>query len=246
LKQQTRPKSKEARDAEGSSGDPTSQQVSTPVLAVEGESNNHTANGGVKEFKDESTQVEAVESLDKTVQCEQVEMVNKDTQADLPIAVNGDRKESKDSSTETQEAPESKETTLAEQAIDHQLSRRSMTGDDFLVDTTTMNTASAAANTANQSKREFLIKQHYETKMQSISEQLQLSDGRYARLHKEFELLKELLMETVQDKEKMAKEHEQLKEKNAQLKEELAAAKEDHRAQVETMTNFMKSVGQGR
>ncbi|KAF9366568.1 Vacuolar protein sorting-associated protein 29 [Mortierella sp. NVP85] len=232
LKQQTPPKSKEARDAEGSSGDPTSQQVSTPVLAAEGESNNHTVNGSVKEFKDESTQMEAVGSLDKTVQCEQVEMVNKGTQVDLPVVVNGDRKEFKDGSTETQEVPESKETTLTEQAIDHQLSRRSMTGDDFLVDTTTMNTASAAANTANQSKREFLIKQHYETKMQSITEQLQLSDGRYARLHKEFELLKELLMETVQDKEKMAKEHEQLEEKNAQLKEELAAAKEDHRAQV--------------
>ncbi|KAF9942632.1 hypothetical protein BGZ65_001252 [Modicella reniformis] len=106
--------------------------------------------------------------------------------------------------------------------------------------------AATTSAAANQSKREFLIKQHYETKLQSVTEQLQLSDGRYTRLHKEFELLKELLMETIQDKDKVARESEQLKTRNSQLQEELAAAKEDTRAQVEMMTNYMKSLDQGR
>lgn len=201
----------------------------------------------VKEFKDGSTQVEAVESMDKSVQSEQTELRTEGTQADFPVVVNGDSKVSKDDSTRTEEDQENKDTSPpTRRAIDKQPSRSSMIGEDFQVGTTATNATNAATNTANQSKRESLIKQHYETKLQDITEQLQLSDGRYARLHKEFELLKELVIETVQDKDKVLKECEQLKGKNAHLTEELAAAKEDNRAQVETMTNFMKTLNQGQ
>ncbi|KAG0342024.1 hypothetical protein BG000_007217 [Podila horticola] len=80
----------------------------------------------------------------------------------------------------------------------------------------------------------------------STSSSLQLSDGRYSRLHREFGMLKELLMETRKEKESADRAMEALRLKNSHLYEELAAAKEDNRAQVETMTNFMRSLEQGR
>ncbi|KAF9395075.1 hypothetical protein CPC16_009335 [Podila verticillata] len=104
----------------------------------------------------------------------------------------------------------------------------------------------ASTTSSNQSNREYLIKKHYEAKLQNITEQLQLSDGRYSRLHREFGMLKELLLETRKEKESADRAMEALRLKNSHLQEELAAAKEDNRAQVETMTNFMRSLEHGR
>lgn len=53
-------------------------------------------------------------------------------------------------------------------------------------------------------------------------------------------------METRKEKESADRAMEALRLKNSHLYEELAAAKEDNRAQVETMTNFMRSLEQGR
>ncbi|KAG0029269.1 hypothetical protein BGZ81_003976 [Podila clonocystis] len=104
----------------------------------------------------------------------------------------------------------------------------------------------ASTTSSNQSNREYLIKKHYEAKLQNITEQLQLSDGRYSRLHREFGMLKELLLETRKEKESADRAMEALRLRNSHLQEELAAAKEDNRAQVETMTNFMRSLEHGR
>lgn len=59
-------------------------------------------------------------------------------------------------------------------------------------------------------------------------------------------MLKELLLETRKEKESADRAMEALRLKNSHLQEQLAAAKEDNRAQVETMTNFMRSLEHGR
>lgn len=59
-------------------------------------------------------------------------------------------------------------------------------------------------------------------------------------------MLKELLLETRKEKESADRATEALRLKNSHLQEELAAAKEDNRRQVETMTNFMRSLEQGQ
>jgi hypothetical protein len=200
------------------------------------------------EAKDESTQVDMVEASDKAVQSESVGRVDESTQVEVVKEFTAKA----DSSTET-ETPEkgkdledvtnSKEVSTgvsgtAVRAIDDLPTTRSMLGQEAINTT--------GAGTSHQANREYLIKKHYDVKVQNITEQLQLSDGRYARLHKEFGMLKELLLDTVREKEAVSKEYQQLQAKNELLQEELAAAKEDNRAQVETMTSFMKSLDQGR
>ncbi|KAI1317586.1 hypothetical protein EDD11_008156 [Mortierella claussenii] len=228
-------------------GDQTPQRAATPVPTGAASKDHRSV---ATEGKDESTQVDKADASDKAVQSERVEQVDESTQANLvevdPSTITSVAKASDATTSDAKEAKDGK----TGRNKDNKSSRRSMNVDDGLsempmaiVNTATVNTISSQQSQAN---REYLIKKHYETKIQNITEQLQLSDGRYVRLHKEFELLKELLMETAQEREKMKSEVEQLQDKNTHLQEELAAAKEDNRAQVETMTNFMKSLDQGR
>ena len=229
--------------AQGNKGDLTPQRASTPVPTAA-----PTESSKVVEAKDESTQVEKVEASDKAVQSESVERVDESTQVEVAEgsvakAESSAETDKPDKAKDSEDVAESKEASTGVsgntvRAIDDVPTTRSMLGQEAI--------NSTGASTSYQANREFLIKKHYEVKVQNITEQLQLSDGRYARLHKEFGMLKELLLETVREKEAMGKEYQQLKAKNELLQEELASAKEDNRAQVETMTNFMKSLDQGR
>lgn len=229
--------------AHGNKGDHTPQRASTPVPTAA-----LTESSKTVEAKDESTQVEKVEASDKAVQSESVERVDESTQVEVAErsvakAESSSETDKLDKAKNSEDVAESKEASTgvsgnAVRAIDDVPTTRSMLGQEAI--------NSTGASTSHQANREFLIKKHYEVKLQNITEQLQLSDGRYARLHKEFGMLKELLLETVREKEAMGKEYQQLQAKNELLQEELAAAKEDNRAQVETMTNFMKSLDHGR
>ncbi|KAG0060572.1 hypothetical protein BGZ89_012175 [Linnemannia elongata] len=229
--------------AHGNKGDHTPQRASTPVPTAA-----LTESSKTVEAKDESTQVEKVEASDKAVQSESVERVDESTQVEVAErsvakAESSSETDKLDKAKNSEDVAESKEASTgvsgnAVRAIDDVPTTRSMLGQEAI--------NSTGASTSHQANREFLIKKHYEVKLQNITEQLQLSDGRYARLHKEFGMLKELLLETVREKEAMGKEYHQLQAKNELLQEELAAAKEDNRAQVETMTNFMKSLDHGR
>ncbi|KAF9899147.1 hypothetical protein BX616_003222 [Lobosporangium transversale] len=234
-------------------GSQTPQRASTPVPTG-------TAGVDLKKIvvdaKDESTQVEKADALDKAVQSEAIEHVDESTQVDViqksSVAVGTEATSVIEEANDTEKTKDSKDSTFTTvktgKLMDNKSSRNSMIGDEgTATDAVIPSTAAAAANiniSQSQMNREYLIKKHYETKIQNIIEQLQLSDGRYVRLHREFELLKELLMETVQERETVKNEVEQLKAKNQHLQEELASAKEDNRAQVETMTNFMKSLDQ--
>lgn len=230
------------RQKSGSQGLHTPQRASTPLPTAAS-----TENSKAVEAKDESTQVERVEASDKAVQSESVERVDEGTQVEIAEGVakteSSAEAEKPEKAKDFEDITETKEVGAgvsgnAVRAIDDVPTTRSMLGQEVI--------NSTGASTSHQANREFLIKKHYEVKLQNITEQLQLSDGRYARLHKEFGMLKELLLETVREKEAMGKEYQQLETKNGLLQEELAAAKEDNRAQVETMTNFMKSLDQGR
>ncbi|KAF9163716.1 hypothetical protein DFQ26_002237 [Actinomortierella ambigua] len=95
-----------------------------------------------------------------------------------------------------------------------------------------------------QAQREYLIKKHYEAKLQSLVEQLQLSDSRYVRLNREFGLLEELLKETARQQAEQAVASKALEAQNKELRAELEEAKEENRRQVETMTQFMQSLEQ--
>ncbi|KAF9110628.1 hypothetical protein BGX27_006072 [Mortierella sp. AM989] len=244
-----RTRHKSAQGTKGSKdGDQTPQRASTPVPTAGEEDRAKSANVA----KDGSTQVDKVEALDKAVQSESVEQVDESTQADLvkeaaavvAVAASLETDESKDGAKEGTEVD--KNATNASIAGGRSVNNKSSRGSMIVDDSSATSTTATTTNQSNQSNREYLIKKHYETKIQHITEQLQLSDGRYARLHKEFGLLKELLMETVQAKETIAKECSELKSRNMILDEELAAAKEDNRQQVETMTSFMKSLDQRR
>ncbi|KAI7818627.1 hypothetical protein BC939DRAFT_462309 [Gamsiella multidivaricata] len=219
--------------------------IRTQHKDINGKNGDHTPQRAMNSPKDESTQVDRVDSSDKAVQSDHVELIDEGTQADLTetAAVPTIADDSKEIA-ESKDGKDREMSASAGRPIDNKPSRRSMIGDEM--DGATTASANVNASTTNQSNREYLIKKHYETKIQNVTEQLQFSDGRYVRLHKEFELLKELLLETVQDKENAIKESEQLKQRNLHLQEELTVAKEDYRAQVETMTNFMKSLDQGR
>lgn len=228
--------------AQENKGHYTPQRASTPVPTAAPTESSKTV-----EAKDESTQVEKVEANDKAVQSESVKRVDESTQVeiaeDVAKAQSSTETEKPEKAKDLEDVAESKEVSAgvsgnSVRAIDDVPTTRLMLGQEAI--------NSTGASTSHQANREFLIKKHYEVKLQNITEQLQLSDGRYARLHKEFGMLKELLLETVREKEAMGKEYQQLKAKNELLQEELAAAKEDNRAQVETMTNFMKSLDQGR
>ncbi|KAG0320030.1 hypothetical protein BGZ99_004713 [Dissophora globulifera] len=212
------------------SGDQTPIRSSTPVSTAD----KTEPAAVIVASKDASSQVDRVEALDKAIQSEKITLIDEGTQADLERA---------SPAAAEPVVKESAETNTSETGVGKKVSRRSMIGDGATVAATP---AGGDATATHQSNREYLIKQHYETKIQSITEQLQLSDGRYARLHKEFGMLKELLLETVQGKESVLKECEQLKSRNLHLQDELATAKEDNRAQVEMMTNYMKSIDQGR
>ncbi|KAF8939091.1 hypothetical protein BGZ58_010660 [Dissophora ornata] len=222
------------------SGDHTPQRAATPVPTTEV---GHKAEAGTVS-KDASSQVDKIEASDKAVQSEKVQLVDEGTQADLEQNVSVAGAISSEA-TDVRGTKETKASSSTGRLTDDKLSRRSMIGDDSSTPALAASIG-VTTTTTNQSNREYLIKQHYETKIQNVTEQLQLSDGRYARLHKEFEMLKQLLLETVQDKEAVAKECEQLKTRTLQLTEELGAAKEDCRAQVEMMTNYMKSLDQGQ
>ena len=221
------------KSAQGTKGDQTPQRASTPVPTAAPAESIRTV-----EAKDESTQVDKVEASDKSVQSDIVQCVDESTQVDHveePSAmkeVAPAETEKSDKRKSLQDIAESKDVSTSASSssvgvLDELPTTRSMMGQD-------------------QVKREFLIKKYYEVKVQNITEQLQLSDGRYARLHKEFGMLKELLLETVREKDAMAKEYQQLQAKNVSLQEELLAAKEDNRQQVETMNNFMKSLEHGQ
>ncbi|KAF8933860.1 hypothetical protein BGZ47_010675 [Haplosporangium gracile] len=231
------------KNTQGTKGDHTPQRASTPVPTAA-----PTESSKVVEAKDGSTQVEKVEASDKAVQSESVERVDESTQVEIAEGAtakveSSTETEKPDKTKGSEEVTESKEVSTrvsggAVRAINDLPTTRSMLGQEAV--------NSTGAGTSHQANREFLIKKHYEVKVQHTIEQLQLSDGRYTRLHKEFGMLKELLLETVREKEAMSKEYQQLQAKNELLQEELAAAKEDTRAQVETMTNFMKSFDQER
>ncbi|KAF9576084.1 hypothetical protein EC968_000151 [Mortierella alpina] len=244
-----------SKSAQGTAkGDSTPQRAATPVPSAT-PSTEESKPATAAAAKNESTQVDKIDAVDKAVQSEDVEQVDESTQADFvqntEVAAGGDGDDVKEAKSDQagKEGKEGKDTVVSRRSIDNALSRRSIVVGE--VDQETMQLTSDASlsstvNNTNQSNREFLIKKHYETKVQNITEQLQLSDGRYARLHREFGLLKELLLETAKEKEALTKDMEQLRVKNEHLQEELASAKEDNRAQVETMTNFMKSLDQGQ
>lgn len=230
------------KSTQGSKGDHTPLRASTPVPTSAS-----TESSKAVMAKDESTQVEIVESSDKAVQSESIGGVDESTQVEVVegLTAKGDSSaetEKPEKGKDSEDVIDSKEVStgvsgMTARAIED-LPTRSMLGQEAINTT--------GAGTSHQANREYLIKKHYEVKVQNITEQLQLSDGRYARLHKEFGMLRELLLDTVREKEVMSKEYKQLQAKNELLQEELAAAKEDNRAQVETMTNFMKSLDQGR
>ncbi|CAO3563860.1 unnamed protein product [Mortierella alpina] len=251
-----------SKSAQGTAkGDSTPQRATTPVptsTPSAEESKPITA----PVAKDESTQVDKIDAVDKAVQSEEVEQVDESTQAGFvqdSVVVKDVAEEKKandvnDAKTDpvgkdSKDSKDGRDAVVSRRSIDKALSRRSIVVgevDQETMQLTSDTLVSSTVNNTNQSNREFLIKKHYETKVQNITEQLQHSDGRYARLHREFALLKELLLETAKEKEALAKDMEQLKAKNEHLQEELASAKEDNRAQVETMTNFMKSLDQGQ
>ncbi|KAF9208587.1 Vacuolar protein sorting-associated protein 29 [Haplosporangium sp. Z 27] len=211
-------------------GDETPQRATTPIPTA-GKDKSKTASV----VKDESTQVEKIEASDKAVQSEGVEQADESTQVDLvneatavaSVAGSLDIDESKERSNEVVEFDkEATDAPVSRQSLGNKPSRGSIIGVDNVA------TATTTTNQSNQSNREYLIKKHYEAKIQNVTEQLQLSDGRYARLHKEFELLKELLQEVIQTKSETVKECDELKSRNVILQEELASAREDNRAQL--------------
>ncbi|KAF9387191.1 hypothetical protein CPB97_002863 [Podila verticillata] len=171
-----------------------------------------------------ATEASKVEARDESTQVGHVEAADKAVQSEQTRTVD-----------EGVQVDETKEKALKPPSKDHgALPPLPLVGDD------------ASTTSSNQSNREYLIKKHYEAKLQNITEQLQLSDGRYSRLHREFGMLKELLLETRKEKESADRAMEALRLKNSHLQEELEAAKVDNRAQVETMTNFMRSLENGR
>ncbi|KAG0045822.1 hypothetical protein BGZ83_008945 [Gryganskiella cystojenkinii] len=197
---------------------PTPVAATTTTAAVEAQTD-------AVSVQDESTQVEHVEAVDKGVQSNKVEVADESTQADLEaIKVSTD--------TAVDNPSTEKVATKSEKP-----SRRSVVVDD---------SGNLTAASSNQANREYLIKKHYETKIQNITEQLQVSDGQYARLHREFGMLKELLMETVDHKSQLQSQLDQLQRKNEDLAERLASAQEDNRQQADAMTNFMASLNDGR
>ncbi|KAG0339589.1 hypothetical protein BG005_003433, partial [Podila minutissima] len=171
-------------------------------------------------------EVAQVEARDESTQAGHVEAADKAVQSEQPKTV--------DEGIQVDETKEKGIPAKAPSKDQGALPPLPVVGDD------------ASTTSINQSNREYLIKKHYDAKLQNITEQLQVSDGRYSRLHREFGMLKELLLETRKEKESADRATEALRLKNSHLQEELAAAKEDNRRQVETMTNFMRSLEQGQ
>ncbi|KAG0347666.1 hypothetical protein BG004_007235 [Podila humilis] len=178
-----------------------------------------TANDSKAEAKDESTQA-GYELADKAVQSEQTATVDEGVQVS-----------EKEMTVENAPTPPGQSVPASKDS--GALPPLPIVGDEA---------TSTSTSSTNQSNREYLIKKHYEAKLQNVTEQLQLSDGRYSRLHREFGMLKELLLETRKEKEDSDRAMDALRLKNSYLQEELTTAKEENRAQVETMTNFMRSM----
>ncbi|KAF9402618.1 hypothetical protein BGZ94_004863, partial [Podila epigama] len=132
--------------------------------------------------RDEGTQADRAVAADKAVQAERPETVEEGTQVNVPLA-------------EKETTPSKTSPGLKDQSA---LPPLPLVEND-------------AASSTNQSNREYLIKKHYEAKLQNVTEKLQLSDGRYVRLHREFEMLRDLLLEHRKEKEEADRAMEALR-----------------------------------
>ncbi|KAF9585986.1 hypothetical protein BGW38_010627 [Lunasporangiospora selenospora] len=218
-------------DDNSSSGVKTLECQTPPMSTSEGKSPSLEDN---RSTKDEATQID-ITSVDKAIQLESVSLIDEGTQVDLSntdggAAPNGVGSAIDGSSPQMQGDGDKVDSSTSNGEgnviLDDALAQGSVLGGDEV---------QIAATTINQSNRELLIKQHYETKLHTLSEQLQLSDSRFVKLHREFDLLKDLLLETVKEKEQVQREHDVLRTKNSHLQEELTAAKA---SQQETFMRF--------
>ncbi|CAG8444944.1 8383_t:CDS:10 [Ambispora gerdemannii] len=90
--------------------------------------------------------------------------------------------------------------------------------------------------------RELLIKKHYETKIQQLTEQLQLADSKSVRFHKALKVMQAKLSEAEIEKENFRKDILKLQDEKTQAKIEFDETKQNHQKQVDLMTDFINQL----
>ncbi|CAG8437415.1 1711_t:CDS:10 [Scutellospora calospora] len=85
-------------------------------------------------------------------------------------------------------------------------------------------------------QREALIKKNYESKINQLTEQLQMSDSKSVRLFSGLKLMKEKLVEADDGRSRAEQEKKMLQNELNQLKEKLHEERENYKRQIDTMT----------
>ncbi|CAG8545438.1 7352_t:CDS:10, partial [Racocetra fulgida] len=88
-------------------------------------------------------------------------------------------------------------------------------------------------------KREALIKNHYESKINQLTEQLQLSDSKSLRLYKASKIIQGRLAEADEGKSRAEQEKTRLQNELDQLKEKLREERENFKTQIDEMTKWI-------
>ncbi|CAG8493422.1 14183_t:CDS:10 [Racocetra persica] len=88
-------------------------------------------------------------------------------------------------------------------------------------------------------QREALIKNHYESKINQLTEQLQLSDSKSLRLYKASKIIQGRLAEADEGKSRAEQEKTRLQNELDQLKEKLREERENFKTQIDEMTKWI-------
>ncbi|CAG8547090.1 4721_t:CDS:10 [Ambispora leptoticha] len=91
---------------------------------------------------------------------------------------------------------------------------------------------------SGDAKRELLIKKHYESKIQQLTEKV---DSKSVKFHDALKVMQAKLKESENEKENLRQDITRLQDEKARLKIELDEEKESHRKNVESMTEFINN-----